>query len=306
MRCTECRRSVPRAASAATGPVAGLTLSMTDSPSLPGHPAVSPVDARLLRQVPLFASLPAADLELLARSLQARRLSRGEALVHQGEVLPMLGVLVQGRARVMVEDRRRRRAVLLSTLMPGDAIGEMSMIDGQPHSATVRAETPCEVWLLERAALEACLSRSNAMIYALMCTLVRRLRHAYAHIALLATLDVAGRLACTLLERGEAGGDGRWRLDGRISRTELALRVGATRERVSRVLAEFERRGHIVAHPDGGWWIEPSLRDIATQSPSRQRDDAFGEELGDTELGEFRDESPDTGPGTEPGPLPRL
>jgi CRP-like cAMP-binding protein len=206
----------------------------------------------------------------------------------------------------MVEDRRRRRAVLLSTLLPGDAIGEMSLIDGQPHSATVRAETPCEVWLLERAALEACLSRSNAMIYALMCTLVRRLRHAYAHIALLATLDVAGRLACTLLERGEAGEDGRLRLDGRISRTELALRVGATRERVSRVLAEFERRGHVIPHPDGGWWIEASLREVATQPPTRQRDEAFGEDLGDTELGDLGDEAPDTGLGTEPGRLPGL
>ena len=279
---------------------------MTDFLPLPGLPAPSPVDARMLRQVPLFAALAPADLDLLAATLQARRLLRGEALVQQGEVLPMLGVLVQGRARVMVEDRRRRRAVLLSTLLPGDAIGEMSLIDGQPHSATVRAETPCEVWLLERAALESCLSRSNAMIYALMCTLVRRLRHAYAHIALLATLDVAGRLACTLLERSDVGLDGRRRLDGRVSRTELALRVGATRERVSRVLAEFERRGHVVVHPDGGWWIEPSLQEVATQPPSRARDEGFGEDLGDTDLGELGDEGPETGPGTEPGRLPGL
>jgi len=279
---------------------------MTDFLPLPGLPAPSPVDARMLRQVPLFAALAPADLDLLAATLQARRLLRGEALVHQGEVLPMLGVLVQGRARVMVEDRRRRRAVLLSTLLPGDAIGEMSLIDGQPHSATVRAETPCEVWLLERAALEACLSRSNAMIYALMCTLVRRLRQAHAHIALLATLDVAGRLACTLLERAEPTPDGQRRLDGRISRTELALRVGATRERVSRVLAEFERRGHVRAHPDGGWWVEPSLRDVATQAPTRSRDEAYGEDLGDTDLGELGDEGPQTAPGTEPGRLPGL
>ena len=68
-----------------------------------------------------------------------RRFKRGEALVEQGQKSNALYILLTGRARVMTSDSRGRE-VILATLDQGDYLGEMSIIDNEPHSATVRAE----------------------------------------------------------------------------------------------------------------------------------------------------------------------
>ena len=79
---------------------------------------------------------------------------------------------------------------------PGDHIGEMSLIDNEPHSATVRAEVQTDVLVLGRAEFARCLPENNSsMAYAVMRGLVQRLRQADRKIESLALMDVYGRVA---------------------------------------------------------------------------------------------------------------
>ncbi len=116
----------------------------------------------LLRRVPLFSLLTVAQAEVISGAVTKRRFKRGEVLVEQGQKSNALAILLTGRARVVSADSRGRE-VILATLGPGDYIGEMSIIDNEPHSATVRAEVQTDVLLLGRADFARCPSENASM-----------------------------------------------------------------------------------------------------------------------------------------------
>jgi len=204
----------------------------------------------LLRRVPLFSLLTAAQAEVLGSAVVKRRFKRGDALVEQGQKSDALCILLTGRARVVSSDARGRE-VILATLGPGDYLGEMSIIDNNPHSATVRAEVQTDVLLLGRIEFTRCLADNAPMAMAVMRGLVKRLRHADRKIESLALLDVYGRVAHALLEMAEPGAEGQNVVQGKISRQDLAKMVGASREMVSRVMKDLEERG-LIETLDGG------------------------------------------------------
>ena len=131
----------------------------------------------LVRRVPLFAMLTEAQAGSVAETVVKRTFRRGECIVEQGKKSNALFILLNGRARVVSVDGRGRE-VILATLRPGDHIGEMSLIDDEPHSATVRADVRTDVLMLGRADFVRCLPENSSMTYAIMRGLVRRLRHA--------------------------------------------------------------------------------------------------------------------------------
>ena len=121
----------------------------------------------LLRRVPLFSLLTVHQAEALGSAVSKRRFKRGEALVVQGQKSDALYLLLTGRARVSASDTRGRE-VILATLMPGDYLGEMSIIDNEPHSASVHALVQTDVLALGRAEFTRCLAENVSMSLVVM------------------------------------------------------------------------------------------------------------------------------------------
>ena len=212
----------------------------------------------LLRRVPLFSLLTVAQAEVLSGAVVKRRFKRGEVLVEQGQKSDALYILLTGRARVMASDSRGRE-VILATLSQGDYLGEMSIIDNEPHSATVRAEVQTDVLTLGRAEFARCLTENASMSLVVMRGLVKRLRHADRKIESLALLDVYGRVAHALLEFAVPDAQGQLVIKEKISRQDLAKMVGASREMVSRVMKDLEERRFIEALPSGATVLKDRL-----------------------------------------------
>lgn len=212
----------------------------------------------LIRRVPLFAMLTAAQAELVALAVVKARFKRGEAIVEQGKKSNALSIILTGRARVITTDARGRE-VILASMQPGDYIGEMSLIDNEPHSATVRAEVQTDVLVLGRLEFARCLPENSSMAYAVMKGLVQRLRHADRKIESLALMDVYGRVARTLLEFAVPDAVGNAVIKDRVSRQDLAKMVGASREMVSRVMKDLEDRGFIETREDGSMIVKERL-----------------------------------------------
>ncbi|HVL44054.1 MAG TPA: cyclic nucleotide-binding domain-containing protein [Acidovorax sp.] len=212
----------------------------------------------LLRRVPLFSLLTVAQAEVISGAVIKRRFKRGEALVEQGQKSNALFILLTGRARVMASDSRGRE-VILATLAQGDYLGEMSIIDNEPHSATVRAEVQTDVLMLGRAEFARCLTENASMSLVVMRGLVKRLRHADRKIESLALLDVYGRVAHALLDFAVPDAQGQRVIKDKISRQDLAKMVGASREMVSRVMKDLEERGFIEALPSGATLLKDRL-----------------------------------------------
>jgi CRP/FNR family transcriptional regulator, cyclic AMP receptor protein len=212
----------------------------------------------LIRRVPLFSMLTASQAEGVADAVVKRRFKRGELIVEQGKKTNALFIILTGRARVVTSDNRGRE-VILATLAPGDHLGEMSLIDNEPHSATVRAEVTTDTLVLGRIEFARCLPENTSMAYAVMKGLVQRLRSADRKIESLALMDVYGRVARALLEFATTEVNGQMVIKERISRQDVAKMVGASREMVSRVMKDLEERGFFETLPDGTTLIKDRI-----------------------------------------------
>jgi CRP-like cAMP-binding protein len=241
-------------------------------------------DAARIRLVPLFSHLTDEQASLIAANIEKRRYKRGQAIIERGSKSDALFIIQTGRAHVAIDQdsdggvsgssdmlakvgkpRHSRppgesREVIVAMLRPGDHFGEMSMIDGSPHSATVRAEIATEVMVLGRTDFMRCLAENLAMTHAVMQSLTQRLRQADAKIESLALIDVYGRVARTLLELAVIDPDtGEGRINERLSRQYLAKTVGASREMVSRVMKDLISRGFVTEYEGGVAVLHPHL-----------------------------------------------
>lgn len=211
----------------------------------------------LIRRVPLFSMLTNDQAQSIADGVVKRRLRRGEIIVEQGKKSNALFILLTGRARVLTSDARGRE-VILAVLQPGDYLGEMSLIDNEPHSATVRAEVQTDVLVLGRPEFARCLPDNSSLSYAILRGLVARLRQADRQIESLALLDVYGRVARALLDMADVQGEQRI-IRNKVSRQDLAKVVGASREMVSRVMKDLEERGYIETQDTGAVVLKERL-----------------------------------------------
>ncbi|MDO9358486.1 MAG: Crp/Fnr family transcriptional regulator [Polaromonas sp.] len=216
-------------------------------------------DLELIRSVPLFAGLTQHQAGVLFDMIVRRKYKKGDEMVVQGARSDTLFIILSGRAHV-VSGHERLGEVILDVLRAGDHFGEMSLIDNQTHSASVRADSDMQVLTLGRHEFALSLPANNSMAFSVLKSLVRRLRRANLNIESLALMDVYGRIAKTLLDMAALDDHGNHVVHDKVSRLTLARMVGASRETVSRALADIIAQGFIELRPDGSMLIKDSVK----------------------------------------------
>jgi CRP-like cAMP-binding protein len=214
------------------------------------YPMAALTNQDLLHRVPIFSALSPFQLAQLASTVTKKRVKRGELIVEQGKKSHTLFIILSGRARVIMTDRRAKE-VILDVLMPGDYIGEMSLIDGKSHSANVQAEVQTDLLVLGHAAFHQCLAENHATANSVIKGLASRLRKADETISSLALMDVYGRVAKVLMHAAKPTGSNQLLIKEKMTRQDIAKMVGASREMVSRVMRDFEAQGFIKTRDDG-------------------------------------------------------
>src|SRR5260221_3320201 len=127
-----------------------------------------------LRRLPLFAGLPEADLEQLYNRAEPMALKPGELLIEEGAPGDALFVLIDGQ--LQVTKRSGGHDVKVDVRLPGAVIGEMSLVDNAPRSASVRGLTESHLLKVSKDVFERTLSTSPAAALATLHTVVARLR----------------------------------------------------------------------------------------------------------------------------------
>lgn len=133
----------------------------------------------LLSAVPLFAGLPPAELELLHSRMRTREFQAGQALCREGEPGDSLFVIASGLALVTVGEGAG--AEELARLRVGDVLGEMSLLTGEPRSATVVAAFPTLALELDRPVYADLLARHPPLLGSLVKLLRDRLVSSNRH-----------------------------------------------------------------------------------------------------------------------------
>ena len=126
----------------------------------------------LLRSIPLFSRLSQRQLSAVAKHIDGVQMRKGAVLAKQGAQGLEAIIIVDGRARVEGDGKA------IAKLGAGDVVGEMSVIDGKPRSATVIAETPMNLLVLHRRDFMSLLESVPGLQQKLLVTLCERVRRA--------------------------------------------------------------------------------------------------------------------------------
>lgn len=210
---------------------------------MPGVPDVSE-----LSKLELFRGLSASELARVNDALGRTRFPTGAMILTASQPGEVTYIVLDGTLKVSVLERNGRE-LTLALLGPGEIVGELSMADRAGRSADVTALEPATLVWMDRHGFEQLRREIPAITENLLRLMARRLRLANAQLQAVATLDVHGRVARQILALGEALGeaqpDGSVRIPLRITQSDLAALVGATRVRVNEVLVGFTRRGFV-------------------------------------------------------------
>jgi CRP/FNR family transcriptional regulator, cyclic AMP receptor protein len=203
--------------------------------------------------VGFLATLTREECDDLVRGGRPRRFARGATVVEEGEVVRRVAAILRGRVKVSCFSDDGRETVL-EALGPGDLIGEVAAIDGEPCSATVTALEPVEAVVLSPANFVAFLDAHPRVTRTLLVIVTRKLRDANHKRIEFGTHDTEGRVARRLVELAHqygSGAEGSVRITLPLSQQELAGWTCSSRQAVSKALRSLRACGLVETHRRG-------------------------------------------------------
>lgn len=180
--------------------------------------------------------------EIAARG-QARSFPKNAVIINEGDRGDSVFVILSGRVKVYVSDNDGREMVL-DLYGAGDYVGEMSL-DGQPRSASVMTLEPTVCSVVTRDALREAIAKNPDVAMALIARLIERARIATDNVKNLALMDVYGRVARLLLSLAKEQPDGKLLVPEKMTQQDIADRVGASRDMISRIFKDLTVGGYV-------------------------------------------------------------
>ena len=228
----------------------------------------------LLKGVDLFSELTEEQLGLLANLVVVQDFNRDETVVLEGDCsMKALYLIASGTVQVYMTGIDGCETIL-SFLERGDFFGEMSLIDGEPRSASVRTVTDAQLMIIHREPFLSLIRQTPEIAMSLLSEMSKRLRKANKQIGSLSTMSVSGRVAGTLLhlmeERGMRihtdNGQMVTVIHNRPTQQQLADMSGTTRETVSRICSMLVKANAIaMTGKDIVIFDEEALQEKATK-----------------------------------------
>lgn len=198
----------------------------------------------LLEQVVLFRNMPKPMLAKLSLLLRTVTYKAHTDIFHAGDQGATMYIVLAGAVKIFVPAIDGRE-VVLAVHRSGDLLGEMSLLDDEPRSASATTIEETEMFSLRRSDFLKVLNEHPEAQRAIIEVLVERLRATNQSIQDAYLLDVPGRLARRLLliahehgVRTERGTE----LGLRVSQQELANMIGASRVAVNKQLQAWRQQ----------------------------------------------------------------
>lgn len=212
----------------------------------------------LTARTPTF-TLSQEELKSISSHGVVRAYPKHAVIVNEGDSGDSLYIVLEGRVKAYVADAAGHE-VVLSTLGPGEYFGEMAL-DGRPRSASIMTLASSRFLVVPGGQFRQFVGGNPAFAFSLIEKLIHRVRALTENVKSLAFMDVYGRVARLLLELAEEQ-DGRLVIAERLTQQDIASRIGASREMVSRILKDLslcgcitQSRAGIVLHrrPPARW-----------------------------------------------------
>jgi CRP/FNR family cyclic AMP-dependent transcriptional regulator len=189
-----------------------------------------------------FAHLDEQTLRVLAPGGAVRAYAKNVVIVSEGDTTDSLYVVLAGRVKAFVSDGSGREAVV-NTIGVGDYFGEL-VLDGGPRSASIMTLEPSRLFVIPQADAERLLEANPEFARDLLRKLIGKVRALTDRVADLALKDVYARLVKFIDENASAE-QGRRVISERLTQTDIAERIGGSREMVSKILKDLAAGGYV-------------------------------------------------------------
>jgi CRP/FNR family transcriptional regulator len=201
----------------------------------------------ILENLSIFKNIPRDTIKKILAMAIEKSYKKGEIIYYQGDLSYSLDIIKYGKLKITIltEEGKEKTLAILSE---GDIIGEISLIDNKPRSATVEALEDCTLLSIKRDDFEKILQQYPQISIEIAKILSQRLRDADKSIEALTFYDVKTRIANILIGFGERYGKDTPKgieIYTRFTHQELADLVGSSRETITRVLNELQNNNLI-------------------------------------------------------------
>jgi CRP-like cAMP-binding protein len=232
-----------------------------------GKPLV-PLNAKtLIERNMLFRGLPQKTIDRVAALAGRRSYDEGEIIFMRGDPGDSLCGVVTGRVRISAS-LAGGKEVFLNIMEPGDAFGEIALLDGSPRTATATAMSKTELTILARDAFAGLLRAEPQLAEHLIQLLCKRVRWTAEQMEDSALLSVPAKIAKRLLSLATV--HGRTSPEGAklsISQEELAQFLGLSRQIVNQHLQAWRAKGWIVLGRGSITLANPKALTTVTHQP---------------------------------------
>lgn len=198
----------------------------------------------ILRNNEVFKALSDEDLALVAALAVPKTVPKNTLLINEGDDSSSMYLIKSGKVNVTLSNEEGKE-IILGTLCPGDHFGEISLLDGKPRSANIITLEKCELIVLHKTGFYDLLADKPLIAMGIIEYLCRRIRLITNSVQGLALLDVYGRLVKLLMELSEPNESGEQVVKIPLTHKDIALRIGSSREMISRIMSELEKGAYL-------------------------------------------------------------
>jgi CRP/FNR family cyclic AMP-dependent transcriptional regulator len=170
--------------------------------------------------------------------------SKGTLIFSQGDESDGMFVIREGKVKVFMSDENGKE-MLIDILGPGEIVGEVSSLDGQPRTASVAAMANTQVAKISLQEFQRFLEENSGLALEIIRVLASRVRDHATSINNLAFKNVYGRVIWLLEKHAEDNKDGTYTANRKFTQQDIADMVGSSREMVSRVISELVKGEYI-------------------------------------------------------------
>lgn len=195
-----------------------------------------------IQKTALFEGLQYEDIEQLTDQLVCRQYPKNSLVVTQGDETDSLYVIVTGKVDVFLQNDKGKE-IIINSLGPCDSFGELAPLGGIPRQASIKTTEVSELLVISRQLFMDTLLTKPAISMRIINQLIELIKNLTEEVSSLALDDVYNRVVRVLYKHAESVGDKL--VTEKLTQQDIALRVGATREMVHRILKELKTGGYI-------------------------------------------------------------
>jgi CRP/FNR family cyclic AMP-dependent transcriptional regulator len=198
----------------------------------------------ILKEVDIFQGMNEDGFQLIAGITKTRFVKKNTLIFNQGDNNSAMFIIISGRVDVSIFTDTGKE-LILSSLADGDYFGELSMLDGEEISANIIAVTNCQLLVIHRDDFYQILEQNPAISTNIVHHLCSKIRDLTKKVESFALLDVYHRLSLLLMDLSDLNETGQRVVNTILTHKNIALRIGSSREMVSRIMKDLEKGGYI-------------------------------------------------------------